>query len=179
MKSLARALLALALAFPALACAQATPESRAEAARMLDTMDMNATLQKSIDIALDAQLKAQPALEPYRGVMLDFFSKYMSYEALKPKLVEIYAEAFTATELAEIRSFYASPTGHKALDVMPTLMQKGGDIGREQIEAHLPELLKQVQDQTDRINAAKPAAKVSSTPAPAQPEPQTGSGKPA
>jgi hypothetical protein len=151
MKHIARALLALALFLPTLALAQATAESRAEAGKMLDAMDMQGTLDKIIEVSIDSQLKAQPALEPYRPVLQEFFRKYMSYASLKPKMVEIYAEAFTAQELAEIRAWYAGPTGRKALKVMPSLMQKGAEIGQQQVEAHMPELVKMVQDQTDRL----------------------------
>ena len=151
-----RALLAVLLCLPSLAFAAATPESRAEAARMLDEMDMKAALDRVIEVSLDAQVKTQPALEPYRGVMLEFFRKYMSYEALKPRMVDIYAESFTAQELAEIRTWYASPTGRKAMQLMPSLMQKGAEMGQEQVQAHMAELLKMVQDQTDRMKA--PAA---------------------
>jgi hypothetical protein len=118
---------------------------------MLDAMDMQGTLDKVIEVSIDSQVKAQPALEPYRGVLQEFFRKYMSYESLKPRMIEIYAEAFSAQELAEIRAWYASPTGRKALKLMPSLMQKGAEVGQQQVEAHMPELLKMVQDQTDRL----------------------------
>jgi hypothetical protein len=169
MKLFARALLVVALCLPTFAHAAATPESLAAATRLLESMDMQATLDKSIELALDMQIKAQPALEPYRGVMEEFFHKYMSYEALKPQLAQQYAEVFTAAELDELTKFYASPTGRKALELVPSLMQKGGEIGQAQVEAHMPELLKMIQDQTDRMKAAEPASKVSTTPAPEKP----------
>jgi hypothetical protein len=161
MNLFARALLALALLLPQAAFAAATPESRVEAERLLQTLDMQKTLDEAIRVNLDAQVKAQPELAPFRQVMLDFFSKYMSYESLKPQLVETYAEAFTAKELQEIRVFNESPTGRKAMQLLPTLMAKGAEIGQKQVEAHLPELLKMVRDEAEKLKQqeAAPAAK--------------------
>jgi hypothetical protein len=162
MNILARALLVLALLVPSLASASvtgtATPESRAEATRLLGALDMQALLDKSIDVSIDALVQGQPALAPYRGVMKTFFGKYMSYESLKPQLVEIYAQAFTASELKELGAWYASPTGKKAMQVMPGLMQAGSELGRKQIEAHMPELQKMVMDEGARLKAASGAA---------------------
>jgi len=157
MKSLARALLVLALFLPSLAFAQATTESRAEATRLLETLDMQALLDKSIAISIDSLVQGKPELEPYRKVMTDFFHKYMSYESLKPRMIDIYAEAFTAKELVEIREWYQSPTGKKAMLIMPSLMQKGSELGRQAVEAHMPELQKMVQDEAARLDAAAKA----------------------
>src|SRR6185436_14175284 len=111
MKILARAVLVLALFLPGLASAQATPESRAEAVKLLEALNMRSMMDQMINLTLDSQLEAKPELKPYRGVMMKFFEKYMSYDSLEPQMVEIYAGAFTAKELAEIRAWYASPTG--------------------------------------------------------------------
>jgi hypothetical protein len=163
MKTLAQALLALALLLPSLARAEATPESRAEAARLLDSMDLQAMLDKSITVTMDSLLATKPELQPYRGVMLEFFHKYMSYESLKPQMTDIYADAFSAKELAEIRGFYESPTGRKALQLMPSLMQAGSEMGKKRVEEHMPELVKMVQDEAERLQKAsgqeKPASK--------------------
>jgi len=158
MKTLARALLLAALLLPSLANAAATPESRAEATRLLDSLDMQTLLDRTITVSIDSLVQSKPELDPYRGVMTDFFRKYMSFESLKPQMVEIYADAFTAEELHQIRDWYSSPTGKKAMQVMPSLMQAGSEIGRKQVEAHMPELQKMVQEQAERLKAAQDAA---------------------
>ena len=152
MKSLLRALLVLALCLPSVALAD--QPARKEAALLLDQIDMQATLDQSIALSLDAQIKSQPQLGPYRETMLEFFRKYMSYESLKADMIQIYEEAFTEQELAELRAFYATPTGRKSLELMPSLMAKGAEMGQKRVEAHIPELTKMIQDQTDRLKAA-------------------------
>ena len=137
--------------------AYASDASRqAEAARLLDAMDMQATLDASIEMTMDSQLAANPALAPYRAVMLDFFRKYMSYQSLKADLAAIYADMFTEEELAAIRAFQESPVGKKATHLQPQLMQRAGELGQQRVQANLSELTRMIEAETARIKAAKP-----------------------
>src|SRR4249920_1997335 len=103
MKTLTRVLLALALCAAFLPSqALAEKAARTQAAALLDQLNMQKVLDDSMVLSLDAQIKAQPALVPYRETMLEFFHKYMSYESLKPELVAVYEEAFSEQELSEL-----------------------------------------------------------------------------
>ena len=76
----------------------ANSDSQKEAEKLLNTMGMEQAFEQSIDQMLDIQLQQNPALAPYKGVMQEFFSKHMSYDILKPEMLKIYANAFTANE---------------------------------------------------------------------------------
>lgn len=129
------ACLALAAASPAHAAGK-----RVEAERLFQAMDMQASLDAAINMSLESEIKANPALEPYRGVMLEFFRKYMSYESLKPEFIKVYEDAFTEEELAQIRAFQESPVGKKSMRLMPELMAAGAKVGQERVQAHIGEL---------------------------------------
>jgi hypothetical protein len=129
-----------------------------EAAKLLDVLDMQATMDQAVVMSLETQLKSNPQLAPYRDVMLGFLRKHMSYEALKPELVELYAGEFTAAELKEARMFYSTSTGKKFISSMPRMMELGGAIGGKQVEQHLPELQALIEQEAARIEKAKPAA---------------------
>lgn len=130
-----------------------------EAAKLLEVLDMQATLDQAIVMELDGQLKVNPQLVPYKEVMLGFLRKHMSYEALKPELVELYAGEFTAAELKEARMFYSSGTGKKFIASMPRMMELGAAIGSKQVEKHLPELETLIAEETARIQQAQSAPK--------------------
>ncbi|MEO8160934.1 MAG: DUF2059 domain-containing protein [Arenimonas sp.] len=155
MKILPRALLVLTLCLSSLALPSPalSQPARTQAAALLDQLDMQATLDQTIVVTLDAQIKAQPQLAPYRETMIEFFRKYMSYQSLKPDMIRIYEEAFTEQELSELRAFYATPVGRKSLQVVPSLMAKGAEMGQKRVEEHLPELSRMIQDQTERLKA--------------------------
>ncbi len=110
------------------------------AEQMLNLMDMEVVLKKSVDEMLKAQVQANPAIAPFEGVMKQFFAKHMSWSTLKPDLVKIYMEEFSEAELNELNKFYQTPTGKKAVQSMPALMSKGAAIGSQKVQANMPEL---------------------------------------
>lgn len=156
MKLVSIALLAacLALSGPAFA-----DDGKEEAEKLLAVLDMQATMDQAMVMELDGQLKNNPALAPFKDVMLSFMRKYMSYESLKPELVELYAGEFTAAELKEARQFYSSTTGRKFIASMPRLMTLGAGLGSAQVQKHMPELEQMIKDEAARLQAAQSGAK--------------------
>jgi hypothetical protein len=149
LKFLTRTLLASLLLVSGTALAEGGAEAQAEA--LLDTLGMEAAFVKSIDRMLDVQLQQQPALAPYKQVLLGFLEKYMSYESLKADLVEIYAGAFTEGELRNINDFYKTETGQKAIKVMPELMARGAQLGMQRVQANSAELQDMLKAEAERI----------------------------
>lgn len=151
MKFVKTALAAAALAFNSLAfAADAAP---VEAARLLDALQMERVLQRSIEASLDAQIKQNPGLAAYREVMLGFFARHMSYASMKEDLVTIYAGSFTGEELATLREFYLTPVGRKAIEMMPSLLAQGMQLGQQRVQAHLGELEAMIQAESERLKA--------------------------
>jgi len=149
MKLLKSALLVAALVAggPALA----DEAARVEAARLLDVLKMQQAIDSMADATLDAQIRQQPQMAPYRGVMLGFFHKYMNYASLKDDMVRIYSEEFTATELREITAFYSTPTGRKTIERMPALVAKGAQMGAARVQAHMDELKQLIDAESQRL----------------------------
>tara|TARA_R110002126_G_scaffold15185_17_gene62570 strand:- start:15075 stop:15536 length:462 start_codon:yes stop_codon:yes gene_type:complete len=133
----------------------ANSDSQKEAEKLLNTMGMEQAFEQSIDQMLDIQLQQNPALAPYKGVMQEFFSKHMSYDILKPEMLKIYANAFTANELKEINKFYATDVGKKTIKLMPTLMAQGGQIGAARVQANIDELQTMIKAESERLKSAK------------------------
>lgn len=125
--------------------------SKKEAEILLSTIGMDTVLEQTISQMLDIQLQQNPALAPFKQVLLRFFNKHMSYESLKPEMVAIYSEAFTSTELKEINAFYKTPAGSKTIEKMPELMAKGGQIGAKRVQDNIQELQEMIKVETDRI----------------------------
>lgn len=135
--------------------ARADSAATAEAEKLLQTMNMQSALQASMEQMLDVQIQQNPAMGPYRQVMQQFFQKHMSYQSLKPELVQIYAEAFSAQELAEINQFYTSQVGQKTIQKMPELMGKGARIGAARVQANIGELQAMIKAEAQRLEQQK------------------------
>lgn len=150
-----------------MACSQlalADEQSKKEAEALLDSVGMEVMLEKSIEQMLQVQLQQNPALMPYKDVMRKFLAKNMSYESLKPDFINLYAEAFTAKELRNINAFYKTPTGKKAIALMPQLMGKGAQIGAARVQNNIGELQQMIQEESKKIEVQKsPAEKQDKT----------------
>lgn len=122
-----------------------------EAEKLLNAVGMDEVLSQSMAQMLDVQLQQNPALVPYKEVMLEFLGKYMSYESLKPDMIRIYSEAFTASELREINAFYATDVGRKTIEKMPVLMAQGSQIAVARVQENMGELQSMIQAESERI----------------------------
>jgi len=133
-------------------------DANSEAKKLLDIMNMEIMLQESIDLSLNAQIQANPAIAPLKDVMNEFLEKYMSYDSLEDDLIKIYAETFTEAELKEINAFYLTPTGKKVVHTMPQLMNKGGELGMQRVQENMAELESLIDTEVKRLEALESEA---------------------
>ena len=122
-----------------------------EAEKLLGIMGIDTALEQSIEQMLQVQLQQNPALAPYKHVLMEFFLKYMSFESLKPEMAKIYANAFSAEELRELNNFYRTPVGMKTIKLMPTLMGQGAQLGASRVQENIGELEQMIQAEANRI----------------------------
>ena len=125
--------------------------SEKEAEKLLDMVGTQAVMEQSMSQMLDIQLQQNPALAPYKGVMMEFLNKNMSYESLKPDLVKMYSEEFTSSELREINAFYSTNVGKKSIEKMPKLMMQGGQLGATRVQENINDLQAMIQAESERI----------------------------
>ena len=123
----------------------------AAANTLLDSMDIDVLLTKSIDVVLQLELQNNPAMKPYENTMKEFFGIYMGPRSLRPDYVRMYVETFTEKELIEINDFYSTPTGKKTLDTAPDLFAKGAALGQQRVMENIEELQYMIQQESKRI----------------------------
>ena len=137
------ALSIMCLSLPALAQPDksgADPAHRQAALELCEVMQMESTLASSINTMMDIQMQQNPMLQQHRPALDAFFRKHMSWEALKDDFLSLYMESFTETELREMIAFYQTPTGKKAIKMMPELVQKGAQIGMRRVQQNKADL---------------------------------------
>ena len=119
---------------------------------LLRTIRVEQQMRAATDALADLMIRANPALEPYRDVLVDWAHETMTWEALVPELREIYSSAFTETEMREMIRFYRSPTGQKVLDQSPGLMQRSLAAGSKLGELHRDELRERIVERAKQLN---------------------------
>ena len=141
--------LALAVAAPSWAedAKPAADQDRIAAAR--DLMDVTG-VTKQMDAMIDAMTagfakgaKADSS-EAGKKVSEEFqaaMKKFMSYkDDMLRDFAGLYAETFTADEMKQVADFYRSGTGAKFVQLAPSLMQKGAQIGVKYSERMVKEM---------------------------------------
>lgn len=123
---------------------------------LLKIMGTDERLMDSATAMIASQIRSNPALEPYRDVILKWASRYLTWDELGPHFVKIYADAFTESELRDMIAFYKTPTGKKALTVVPDLMAKGMEYGGEVARKHQAELLEMIEQRQKELNVPSP-----------------------
>lgn len=129
----------------------ADTESEKEAEKLLAVMGMEEAMVQSMSQMIDLQLQQNPTLAPFKPVMMEFFSKHMSWGSLKPDILKIYSDTFSAQELREINAFYATDTGQKTIQLMPSLMAQGGQVGAARVQANIGELQAMIKAEVERL----------------------------
>lgn len=136
------------------------------AEQMLNTLDTPNLLKQSIDQMVSIQVQQNPTMAPYEGALREFLGKYMSWDSLKPDLIQLYMDEFSVAELSEINKFYKTPAGQKMVGKLPALMAKGAQLGARRMQEHMPELQATIEAQAKKGAPAAPAtAKPSAPPA--------------
>ena len=132
----------------------ADKEAEKEAEVFMSIMGMEEVLERSMNGMLERQLKNNPGLTPFKDIIRAFLQKHVSYDSLKPDMIRIYAETFTAAELKAINAFYRTDAGKKAIQKIPELMAKGGEIGVSRFQANVPELQALIKAESERMKEA-------------------------
>lgn len=139
-----------AVAAPAQTVPATTPGQESAALVLVDAMNMQLTLQQSLNTMLEMQLEQNPQLRPLEGVMRDFFSRYMSWDQLRDDYARLYARNFSEAELREMTTFYRSPVGQKMARVTPQLMAEAAKLGEKAVQDNLPELQQMIMAEMQR-----------------------------
>jgi uncharacterized protein len=109
-----------------------------------------------VDIPPDKRQQA----EQMEQQILQLVQDSLSWEKLKPKMIEIYAATFTEEEIDGILNFYKSPAGQAMLQKMPQLMQRSIAMTQEASQ----DLMPQIQKMMDELKAQEKNGAASSPP---------------
>jgi hypothetical protein len=97
----------------------------------------------------------QPGLQAdtdsFRKQLFGIVREQLSYDRLKPELIKLYDETFTAQELSGINTFYESPAGRAYLAKIPQLTKRSSQVGVNLMSAAMPQIQKMTADWTNEM----------------------------
>jgi hypothetical protein len=153
MRTLSALVLGCALLLPALAAAQgtttpATPPTAgqlAAARELMEVLRLQEVSAVGVKVGLDAQIRANPELEPYRAAMNAWGAEIFASEEAKTAFATLYAGAFSEADLRAMTAFFRTPLGQRFAAAQPTLAAKGAEIGRALATAKQADLMARIQ----------------------------------
>jgi hypothetical protein len=145
--------------------AEATPETRAAAVKLMGLLEMDKNFDNSMqqavkmqegmvdqmDLSDEEKLEARKAMGGSMKVTLEKFS----WEKMESMFVDIYAEVFTTEELEGIITFYESPAGQKFVAKQPELMAATMQKMQGVMAELMPEIQKEAMKLAQEIKAKK------------------------
>lgn len=156
MKAFAAFVLGCLLAVPVFAGGRAPPSRLTVATELLQVMHGKEVFAATSAAMVDAMIHGHPMLGPYRGVLLQWAQRYLSWKEMRPKMARLYARAFTARELEDLIRFYGTPTGQKAIRELPMLARRGALIGEQMARQHLPQLRQMIKARAAQLEKKSP-----------------------
>jgi hypothetical protein len=117
----------------------------AAARELLEVVRLVEVAAAAVNISIDEQIRANPAMEPYRTTMKEWGSQIFATEEAKNAFAALYASTFSEAELRQLVAFYHSPLGQKLAASQTTLTVRGAEIGRGLAESHQADLMARIQ----------------------------------
>jgi hypothetical protein len=138
-----------ALLFAFTVCAQDNQEQDS-LDELFEVMDMDSMVNTMYDqmesmftgIQTDSEMSPEEIAinEEYRKQLTTVMRTQMSWQAMKADLKQIYIQNFTENEIADMLTFYQSPTGQTVLRTMPVVMQESMQIVQAMAQKTIPKL---------------------------------------
>ena len=94
-----------------------------------------------------------------RDVFEQWAHTYLTWETLRPDIVQLYARTFTTEDMVQAASFFRTPAGKHFSEKSGVLMTEAGKIGQRVAQLHSAELEAAIQKRITELQAqqAKPA----------------------
>ena len=89
--------------------------------------------------------QAVKAVEELQDKAAGVLTDALAWDKLKPAYVELFAQAYSESELDDMIAFYRSPTGRSMVAKNPLLMMKTSEIMQQRMAEAQPELQKLMQ----------------------------------
>lgn len=92
-------------------------------------------------------MAGQPNLAgtPMAEALREFHDRYLSWQAVRSSLVQIYAETFTELEIRELIAFHRTPIGRKLVERTPALTRRTAELANRIMLEHQAELMEMLQ----------------------------------
>lgn len=117
-----------------------TTAKQATINELLNVINFDKVINESIDASMKGLEQMLPGLAKHQTELRNFYNKTINPQQLRNDVTTIYAEIFTEQELKDLITFYKTPTGQKALQKLPEIMQRSMQLAQQRLMENQAEL---------------------------------------
>jgi hypothetical protein len=92
-----------------------------------------------------------------RDIFEDWAHTWLTWEALRPEIVQLYARTFTTDDMLQMAAFFRTPAGQHFTAKTGLLVTEGGKIGQRVAQQHSAELQAAIQKRIKELQARQDA----------------------
>ncbi len=122
---------------------------------LLQNMKMRDNYEAIIERITNMQIKRNPTLKEVRPTIQAFFKKSMGWDSVKDDIANLYIKHYTEKEIDELNNFYKTPTGQKAISIMPRLASTGAIIQQNKLMGKMQDLKAMIASELKKLNSKK------------------------
>ncbi len=113
---------------------------------LFDVMKLDEQMKNTTAKMLDIQMRTRPDIAPYREELTKFMDKYVSFQALKKDLAEIYLKHFTIDDIKGLTAFYQTPLGKKFAEKNSELANDSVELTTRKVAENQADLQKMIME---------------------------------
>jgi hypothetical protein len=107
-------------------------------------------VEKKFNNVLDAYLTSDPSMSIYKSQIMAFINKFLSFQLLRPHIVEIYSDVYTLAEINAMIKFYSTPIGKKLVEKEAKAEIRLTQLVRNQLQKQMPQVIAWFQEEMNK-----------------------------
>lgn len=125
---------------------------------MVETMYVQMeAMMRNMSTQLGVQPSEQAMFDKYYKRMSEVMKEDMSWEKMKPGIVDIYTRNFSEEEIDDMLTFYKSETGKSLLQKMPSVMQESMQMSQSLMQTTVPKMQQIAQELRKELEESRKA----------------------
>ena len=123
----------------------------------MELFNVPATTQLAVRAIVEQQAATNASVGAYPEAFRSFAAQYLSWDALKGPILEVYIEEFSEDDLKQLVAFFETPAGRKFVDRSPAIAENVGQRVEKIMADRQTELRRMIADQELKTLGTGPA----------------------
>jgi len=107
-------------------------------------------VEKKFNNVLNAFVTSDPSLSIYKSQIMSFINKFLSFQLLRPDIVEVYSDIYTLAEINAMIKFYSSSIGKKIIEKETKVEVRLTQLVKNQLQKQMPQVIAWFQQEMNK-----------------------------